>query len=193
MLLTPQQRAAFNSVIANRAWMRRSGYTWSGHRLWSEDEVGAVRQFYPDYRLLVRALPSRTRKAIELKAAKLGIARPRRIWTNSEVRVMRPPYIAGVPIADILSLLDNKAKRQVYGKAWRERIRRPRKRPKVLGHRVLDAIRQRAFDLNLSLCELEEETGQGTLGSAKRIRWDALERAAGFLGGTLMIRWPGEA
>ncbi len=191
MQLTQAQRAGLAGAAASREWMRRHGTTPAGHPLWSEAEVALLYLHYPDYKTLVRLLPRRTRKAIELKVAKIGLARPLRIWSAGEVRGFKPPYRDGTAVSEILPILNQKTADQLYAAASRRRIRRPRRRPKMLGVPVLDSIRQRAFDLNIPLRELDDATGQKHyFGSPRCIRWKAVARAMKTLGGTPVAKWP---
>lgn len=190
MKLTRHQRASLAGAAASREWMRRHGKNPSGHALWSEAEVDLLRLHYPDYTRLVELLPHRTRKAIEMKVAKLGLARPLRIWSDGEVRNFKPPYQDGALVADILPLLNEKSATQLYGAASRRRVRRPRRRPKILGVAILDSIRQRAFDMHISLSDLDEATGQKDYFShPTSLRWSAIRKAIRVLGGQPVVHW----
>jgi hypothetical protein len=147
MQLTPLQRGAINAAAVNRAYMRHTGFTYAGQKLWTEAEERLVLLHHPDYDTLVRLLPGRTRWAIQHRARKLGVAKDRRVWSEWEERVMRPAYSRGDPIDDIAALLDGKTKEQIWAKASKRKIRRPRRRPKLLDLPVIDDIRQRAFEL----------------------------------------------
>lgn len=191
MQLSRAQRAGVNGAAVMREWMRRHGTTLSGQPLWSELEIALLREHYPDYATLVRLLPHRTRKAIEMKVAKLGLARPLRIWADGEVRRFKPPYQDGTSVTNILPLLNQKSANQLYAAAWKRQISRPRRRPKLVGIPILDSVRQRAFDMNISLRELDEATGQKKYFShPTSIRWTAVERAIRVLGGKFVVRWP---
>ena len=174
-----------------REWMRRHGRTPAGQLLWSDAEVALLYEHYPDYATLVRLLPHRTRKAIGLKVAKLGLAGPLKVWADDEVFRFKPPYRGGVPVAEILPLLNQKTTTQLYGAAWKRRIRRPRRRPKLVGVPILDSIRQRAFDMNITLTELDEATGvKGYFTSPRSLRWRPILKAIDILGGKAVVRWP---
>lgn len=190
MQLSPAQRGAINAAAVNRAYMRRTGLTYAGQKLWTEAGARLVRQHHPDYDILVQLLPGRTRCAIQHKARKLGVAKDRRIWSDWEEKVMRPAYVRGDPIDDIVASLDGKTKKQVWAKAAQRKIRRPRRRPKLLNLPVIDDIRQHAFDLRLTMRDLDEIAG-----SRRYFRkpcyynWKALDAAIQWLGGTPRVAW----
>jgi len=156
MQLSRQQRAAFNAAAVNRVYMRKTGLTYAGQRLWTALEMETLRRLHPDYGALVRALPRRTRNAIEKKAQKLGLSKPRRVWNEAEFRLMKPLYVRGAPMQSILDLLPGKTAKQVWAKASGRGIRRPRTRPRNTGLAPVDAVRQRAFELYMSMAELDE-------------------------------------
>jgi hypothetical protein len=190
MILSRNQRAALAAAEAHRIFMARHGVTRAGVKLWSEEEVRLLRSLYPDYCALVAAIPGRTRKAIETKAAKLQISKSRRIWCEPEFQTMREPYQGGTPVSEIVTLLDRKSPTQVYGKAARRRVRRPRRPPKATGYPVLDAIRTRAHAMRISLRELDEDTGGGVYFVApRRIDWKRVQRALTVLGGQAKLQW----
>lgn len=190
MQLSSAQRGAINAAAVNRTYMRRTGLTYAGQKLWTEAEEGLVRQHHPDYATLVRLLPGRTRRAIENKAQRLGVARDHRIWSDLDERVMRPAYVRGDPINDIVALLDGKTKKQVWAKAAKRKIRRPRRRPKLLNLPVVDDVRQRAFDLQLTMRDLDEIAGSRRyFRKPNYYNWKALDAAVRWLGGTAQVAW----
>ena len=103
---------------------------------------------------------------------------------------MRPAYVRGDPIEDVVVLLDGKTKRQVWAKAAQRKIRRPRRRPKLLDLPVIDDIRQRAFDLQLTMRDLDEIAGSGAyFRKPSYYNWKALAAAIQWLGGTPRVAW----
>lgn len=189
MQLSRQQLAALNAVAVNRAYMARTGLTYSGQRLWTPKEISALR-LYPDYRTLVRALPGRTRKAIESKVWRCGLAKPLRVWSEAEFRVMKRPYVQGVPMAAILSLLPGKTAQQVWSKASSRGIRRPRRLLKLTGFAPVDAVRRRAFDLHISMTDLDVMAGRRSyFKPPRRTDWSAVQQVLPHLGGKAAVHW----
>jgi hypothetical protein len=85
MNLTRLQRAGMNGAKASLAIVLRRGVTHSGQPLWSDDEIRALRAAWPDRAAALRALPFRTLRAIEGKAAKIGLPRKAlHVWSGAE-------------------------------------------------------------------------------------------------------------
>lgn len=190
MQLSRQQLAALNAAAANRAYMARTGLTRSGKRLWMPKEIRTLWRLYPDYEALVQALPGRTRKAIECKVWSCGVARPLRVWNEVEFGVMKPLYIRGAPMTTILERLPGKRARQVWSKASHHKIRRPRRPPRPTGFAAVDAVRRRAFDLHLSMADLDAIAGRrGYFQRPRRTDWSAVQRVLPHLGGRPAIHW----
>jgi hypothetical protein len=190
MQLSRQQQAALNAAAANRAYMARTGLTRSGQRLWTSKEVRVLWRLYPDYEALVVALPGRTRKAIECKVRSCGLARPLRVWSETEFGIMKPLYVRGVSIAAILERLPGKRARQVWSKASYHKIRRPRRPPRPTGFAVVDAVLRRAFDLHISVADLDAIAGRrGYFRRPGRTDWSAVQRVLPYLGGRAAVHW----
>lgn len=190
MQLSRQQQRALNAAAANRAYMMRTGLTYRGQKIWTAGEIVTLEALYPDYAALTRALPDRTRKAIENKVRRCGLARPLRIWSEAEFGIMKPRYVRGQPMAAILALLDGKTARQVWSKASGSHIRRPRRPPRPTGLAPVDAIRRRAFDLNFSMADLDAIAHRrGYFRRPRRTDWDALQKVLPYLGGRATVFW----
>ena len=188
MGLSRAQIAGLMGGARARAYAERTGWTYGGDKVWTAEEIATLRRLYPDYRALETVLHDRTRRAIEHKAARLGIARRLRIWRPDEETRLRPPYVRGVPVSEILPLLNDKSAKQTWGKANHLKLKRPRRRPKSTGLPLIDEIRNRAFDLNISMRELDEIAGgKGLLRGPKRERWTAIGRAVRALDGELVV------
>jgi hypothetical protein len=192
MQLSRQQRAALNAVMANRAYMRRTGLTYAGQRIWTTPEMETLRRLHPDYGALVGVLPGRTRKAIENKAQRLGLPKPRRVWSEAEFQLMKPLYVRGAPMRSILEHLPGKTAKQVWHKASSQGVRRPRHPPRITGLPQVDVVRQRAFGLCMSMAELEEAAGAPVyFRRPKRVNWSAMQRVLPELGGRIVVSWHG--
>lgn len=170
--------------------VRRTGHTLRGHKAWTQEEVDALLAAYPDYEEAQRALPHRSRKALEMKIEKLGRARNRFIWTAAEVSRLKRPYTSGAPAAEMLGLLPGKTMPQVWARASRSRFRRPRRTPKPTGLPVLDAVRRRAFELNLTMRDLDAMVGSGSyFRSPRGLVWRHVGRAIQALDGDVRVFW----
>lgn len=192
MQLSRQQKAALNAVVVNRAYMMRTGLTYSGHRLWTAREIKTLRRLHPDYRALDKALAGRTRYATQHKARRIGLAQSRRIWSEAEFYAMKPLYVQGAPMQEILDRCPGKTARQVRGKAARHGLRRPRRPPRPTGIGPVDTVRRRAFDLHMSMSDLDEIAGRRSyFRRPQRLDWAAVQRVLPSLGGHIVMSWHG--
>lgn len=188
MQLSQGQRRGINGKANFLEIIRRTGKTASGAAAWTPAEDAVLKAAYPNYNAAAAGLPHRSRKALEHRSARLGIAKKRRVWSEGEVRKMAPPYREGTAVAAILPNLNAKTAPQVYGKASKRRIRRPKRPLKGTGFPILDSIRQRAVDLNFTLRELDAGTG-GTryFQRPTSLRWSRIARAIECLGGRPVV------
>lgn len=85
---------ARNAVSAERARSRilRSGFTISGHKLWTDKEDLVCRIFYPDYFALCQVLDTRTKKAIQTRCQKLGLVPRKQSWEWPARQKLRKLY-----------------------------------------------------------------------------------------------------
>jgi hypothetical protein len=191
MYLSGQQRAGLNSAAVNRAYMARTGLTYAGQQVWTSDEIDVLRSRYPDYPTLLRLLPGRTARAISNKAGRLGLARSRFIWSEPEFGAMKPLYLRGMPMREILPRLNNKTAKQVWRKASARGVRRPKRPPCLTGLAIVDAVRRRAFELNFSMKDLDTITGRnGYFRCPRHVDWSAVQRILPYLGGCATVAWP---
>ncbi|MGV6876542.1 hypothetical protein ACUSIJ_28230 [Pseudochelatococcus sp. B33] len=191
MLLTKAQQRGLNGRNALLRHMAKTGCTIAGDRLWSDVEIEILRQFYPDLAALTRALPGRSIGAITMKAQQIGLVRSRRIWSADEAARLRKPYVAGVPIDDLVSMCPGKTKRQIWNKACHLGIRRPRKRPRRTGLPLVDTVRDRAFDLGLTMTDLDTYVSTRRYFVCPRSsNWHLLQKAIRELEGQVVVRWP---
>src|SRR5690606_9523 len=83
-----------NAASAERARLRilRSGFTISGHRLWTDDEDRVCRLFYPDYFAICQILDTRSRRAIQARCQKLGLVTKKLCWGWAAKQKLRKLY-----------------------------------------------------------------------------------------------------
>ena len=190
MLLSLAQRRGLDGKNRILRHIAHTGCTIAGAPVWTTVELEVLRCLYPDLDALVRALPRRTLAAIAHKARQIGLVPPLRIWLDGDARKLRKPYVAGVPIDTLTEMFPGKSKRQVWHKANKMGYRRPRRAPKVTGMPLVDSIRRRAFDLHITMAELDAIVGKTRYFVCPRyIDWRALQRAMEFMGGRPVVRW----
>ncbi|WP_323716274.1 hypothetical protein [Paracoccus aminovorans] len=190
MLLSASQRRGFDGANAIRRHMARTGCTLGGHRLWTEVELSTLRRLFPGDPHLHDLLPGRTTCAIRHKARQLGLVPPLRIWSEAEAQKLRRPYAKGEPMAALLEMFPGKTKRQIWSKANRIGIVRPRPAPKPTGFALLDQVRLRAHQLGLTMRDLDSYTGgRGYFCAPRRHDLRLVGRAVAVMGGRIHVRW----
>lgn len=191
MILFDTQRRAVAAAHAARDRMRRTETNLAGQPLWTEGEILALRGHWPDRASVAKLLPTRTPKAIENKAHRLQLTTPRRIWTAADLRTIRPRYPTDEPVNSIGEVV-SKTKHQVWNKASKVRLKRPRRRPKASADPLVHAIRQRAFDLRIPLHGLDRDVRQGPyfVKVNPPLNRLAVMRAVRILGGHFSVRFP---
>lgn len=190
---------ARNATMAQamRARTVRNGVTCRGHPLWSVVEDTKMHDLYPTYRgneaRLMRALPRRTYVAIKARARALGLAETHRVWTSTEVSVLRSLYPKPLSRSDLLRSLPGRTWGAVNSKAHRLRLKRSTAL-KILGRPVLDAIRERTRLIGWSLVDLDRLARTRSY-FRKGYQLDlneehgALLKAIRFIGGRVEVSW----
>lgn len=170
--------------------IERTGRTVAGDLVWTTVELQTLRLLYPDREALATALPGRTNGAIAHKARMIGLVPPLRIWTNADATQLRNPYVAGVPVATLTEMFPGKTRKQIWRKAFAMGYRRPRRPPKPTGMPLVDSIRARAFELRITMSDLDAFVARKRYFVGPRhMDWIALQRAMTLLGGRPVVHW----
>lgn len=173
--------------------IERTGCTIAGDPVWTADEIAHLCQTFPDRKAACLALPHRTAAAVAHKARQLGLIPPRKIWIGDEAVRLRKPYVAGVPMAELLEMFLGKTRSQIWKKAFHMGYHRPRRAPKLTGMPLVDSVRKRAFECRLSMTDLDVFVGRTRyFVSPRHLDWRALQRAMAILGGRPAISWSNE-
>jgi hypothetical protein len=187
--------AARNAIMAERmrARMQRSGRTPRGHMLWTKQEDEIIRRLYPNYKALRKALRRRTFKAIRVRASACGFTVKRHRWTAAEASRLRRLY----PTAsheELLAAFPGVSLRQATAKANQIKVFRKRRPLAATGYPIIDEVRLRAFQLNITMVDLDamsrtrcyfQKAGWHTGWISER----AIYRAVMALDGGLSARW----
>ena len=187
--------AALSVVRSQRARERmiRKGRTPNGHWLWTPREDAVVRLLYPDYVALRRSLRRRTYNGLRYRTRTLGIAKKRHVWLTTEEARLRRLY-PKVDRSELLLAFPGMTWQQIVSKARRIGVWRMRRKLNPTGHPLIDMIRDRAFDLRLSMVDLDAMAGtkryfQTASWRKGRPNRKALLQAVDALGGEVSIRW----
>lgn len=187
--------AARNAKIAALARERiaKTGMSPCGAPLWTDREMALLAVIFPDYKRAVAALERRTYSAVKNRARSMGLTNTSHIWTSAAVARLRRLYrtsdnqtlaaaFPGVPMD------------KIRYKARHIGLSRPRRPFKQTGIPAIDQIRTRAFDLNVSMVDLDAMAKTKTYFQKANwlngnINYRAIGRAAKALDGLLAVRW----
>lgn len=160
--------------------------------LWTLEEYEIVATLWPDIDAIRKRLPHRSRKRIVEAASKCHVRRRIHSWTARENTTLRSRVMAGIPRRQIARELGLDLM-QVQNRLGYSGIKYGRQPYKPTGDKLKDAIRQRVFDMNMTLVELDEACGSGMyfqkFYGPRPIIPKFLERAVQVLGGKLTIEW----
>ena len=147
---------------------------------------------WPDIHAIRTLLPHRTENAIRSFAGKCNLRRQIHFWTTAEDRALRQAVAKHVPIKQIMSDL-NLTRNQVVNRMRYIGLTYPRRARKPTGDALMDSIRARAFELNMSMADLDEECNSGQqfrrFGKGCKISLQKKLKAIRYLDGELSVRW----
>lgn len=187
--LTRNQIAGLASAERHRIYMRRTGLTHWGNRVWRPEEDDFLRAWHLEGRKGSPTLPGRTEKAVDHRRKRLGLVTPKAKWTEAQIATVKPRYPTTEPVAAIAADVE-KSRPQVWKKGSQQHWRRPRIPPRQVADPLTNAIRQRAFALRISLKELDAACGaKGRLIRGVPIAplTMAANRALAMLGGEVVL------
>uniref|UniRef100_A0A6H1ZGK2 Uncharacterized protein n=1 Tax=viral metagenome TaxID=1070528 RepID=A0A6H1ZGK2_9ZZZZ len=161
---------------------------------WSQAELELLKTHWPNVKMLCRLLPRRTVRAMQAKANRCGLTPEwtRHMWTAREHSDLRRMVAMGCTRRQIAMHLGLSVQ-QVAARMQYTGIKMPKRRPVPCGDERIDSIRQRAFDLNMSMTEFDRSLGYTRRFSncfkGKQMSLSSIGRAVVALGGKLQIEW----
>ena len=162
------------------------------HNDWTLKEHEVVVSHWPDIDEITKRLPHRTRAAICNFAGRCNLRKQIHLWTDEEHSLLRRRVREGVPQREIAKELGLN-KLQITNRIAYTGLSYPRRPPKPTGNPLIDTIRRRAFDLNVSMKELDEACNSGKqfekYSAQRRIHIKHIARAAKVLDGNITIQW----
>lgn len=177
-----------------RARIRFLGFTPKGHPLWTEEEDAILRACYPDYKHAIKCLRRRTYYACRAHARHLQIVRTRRAWTAADVSKLRRLF-GPATRQEILRTFPEWSWPQIQCKAQSLGLKRKRQTPRSTPWQPIDAIKQRARELNYSLSDVDKLAGSKTYFARagwtgrRQMNFQYVGRAVEALGGRLVVVW----
>ncbi|TIQ35974.1 MAG: hypothetical protein E5X48_11150 [Mesorhizobium sp.] len=164
---------------------------------WTFNESELLRKHWPDVALLRKLLPHRSERALRDMAARCGLIpqKEQNIWTGAQDKKLRQMAAAGNSRKEIAAELGLTVG-QVANRLLYRKINLAKRPPVQIGNELLDQIRRRAFDLNMSIADLDRSLGSRhifqTAWKGRHISPKHIHRAVKALGGELKIKWADE-
>ncbi|SFK81456.1 hypothetical protein SAMN04488498_113117 [Mesorhizobium albiziae] len=164
---------------------------------WTFNESEILKEHWPDVSLLRKRLPHRSEKAIHWMAKRCGLISPKEqhIWTAAEHSKLRRFAGEGMTRKAIAAEL-GVTPEQVASRLLYTRINIAKQPPKLLGDPLVDAIRRRAFDMRMTMAELDRSLGRRktfqSCFAGKRVSPAHIMHAVSALGGKMVIEWEAE-
>ncbi len=177
-----------NSAVRVHRVIRRSND-------WTLKEHEVVISHWPDMNAIVERLPHRSTKAIRKFAGRCNLTTSRHIWTAAQDSKLRKLVSAGLQRKEIAGELGLSVQ-QIAGRLSYCKINTVRRPPAPSENALVHSIRQRAFELNMSLADLDRSLGNRKIfrqaAGRQRVRHSHIERAVKALGGNLVVEWMGQ-
>ena len=165
---------------------------------WTPEEDDLVREHFQDRPKLRAMLPHRTGSAINHRVQDLGLNLNKRFFNVTakdltSIRQLAKTCRTYQEIADALGLSRHAVRHHMY----RRGIRFARTAPKMTGVVMVDAIRQRAFEMKLSLRDLDRSLGYrqkyfSKAMNAHEVTIGQIAKAVKALRGQLVVVWDDE-
>ena len=161
---------------------------------WTSEEDDQVRALFPNYDAMKQALPHRTDAAVRCRAGVLSLKKKHHSWTGAELVRLKKLYEGGASQKEILRAFPFATSTMIQGGNQYNGFHRKNVRYKPTGFPIIDAIRERALKMNISMVELDAMAH-----SKKYFRVAAWQtggvhgkyilRAIAALGGHLSVNW----
>lgn len=162
---------------------------------WTLKEHEVVVSYWPDVRAIRKCLPHRTEAAIRAFAAKCNLTTSRHVWTGAMDAKLRRFAAAGWSRKDIAGELGLRLN-QVAGRLSYTGTKIASKPPAPSAHPLVNAIRQRAFSMNMTMIDLDRSLGSRKIfqqaAGKQNVSHVHIRKAVEALGGKLTIEWSEE-
>lgn len=164
---------------------------------WTYIESEVLREFWPSMDAVRKRLPHRTERAIRNMAKRCGLIpdKVQHIWTAGQDRALKRMAANGATrkeMADALGLCVP----QVANRLQYTKTHVAKRAPVLLGEPLVDAVRRRAFDLKISMVDLDRSLGKHKVfqnaWKQKLVGPTHLHKAVKALGGSLVVQWEEE-
>ena len=164
---------------------------------WTFIESEALKEFWPSLDTIRKRLPHRSERAIRKMAKRCGLIpdKVQHIWTGGQDRTLKRMAANGATRKEMAEALGLSIP-QISNRLQYSKTTIAKRAPILLGEPLVDAIRKRAFDLKISMADLDRSLGRHKVFQsackAKLVKPNHLHKAIKALGGTLVVQWVDE-
>ncbi|WP_395448678.1 hypothetical protein ACHMW7_28380 [Aminobacter sp. UC22_36] len=164
---------------------------------WTYIESEVLKEFWPSIEVIRKRLPHRTERAIRNMAKRCGLIpdKAQHIWTAGQDRTLKRMAASGATRKEIADTLGLTAL-QVASRLQYTKTHIAKRAPVMLGDPLVDAVRRRAFDLKISMVDLDRSLGRHKVfqnaWKQKLVGPIHLHKAVKALGGSLVVQWEEE-
>jgi hypothetical protein len=177
-----------------RKLMKKTGRTPFGAKLWTKQEDAKIIEHYPKLPILRKLLKGRTVGAIKARASYLKVTKTHKLWTSAKVSLLRRMCI-GSSWQNILEEFSDFSSVQIRCCMKLHGIKRIKPKYKSTKWPILNDIRDKAYEQNMSMADLDYLAG--TKKYFQQAQWScgnkpnpvAVAKAVLLLGGELHVKW----
>lgn len=163
---------------------------------WTFIESEVLREFWPSIEAIRQRLPHRSERAIRQMAKRCGLVadKVQHIWTAAQDRTLKRMAANGATRKEMADALGLTAFQVAYRLQY-TKTTIAKRAPTLIGNPLVDAIRRRAFDLKISIADLDRSLGRTKFfqtAQKRQISTNHLHKAVKALGGSLVVQWEEE-
>lgn len=165
-----------------------------GDKLWTDEARDLIRRHSPDYDLLCKLLPDRSRNSIRQQASAMGLAKEKHIFTAAQISKLRTMYKRAT-WDELLAEFPFSTKEKLRWVAKYHGFRRERRPYKPSGKKAVDQLLSKCIEANLNLGDLDVECRskryfRGQNWRYHRPNYNLIVKAIEYLEGRLEVGWP---
>ncbi|MBY3199621.1 hypothetical protein [Rhizobium laguerreae] len=192
MSLSYHSRKAASARFRSR--LDQEGYTIRGDKVWTEDERKIVRERWPIFDEIRKALPHRSRIAIRAQCRQMGLkAKAYHVWSAAEISKLRRLYPTGA-VHEVCEAFPHSSWATIRKCALYHGLLRKKRPFKPTGNQPIDEMLTKLFDANFSFAELDSELRTKRYFQSQKWRYarpnyNFFVKAIELLDGELTVRW----
>lgn len=161
--------------------------------MWTYAETEILRELWPSIEAIRMRIPYRTESAIRFMAKRCGLIpdKVQHIWTAAQDRTLKRMAANGATRKEIAEALGLTVV-HITNRLQYTKTNIAKRAPILVGDPLVDAIRRRAFDLKITMADLDRSLGRANVFRSPRRNPPSprsLHQAVKALGGNLVVEW----